>query len=532
LHNRKEAAASYQFKEKLNVILGEKIKGQSKKGMEYFEMKGDTGEDSDDENDESYADSSFSSENEGEKQGDLRTSCTDESNNDSVFEDNGSNNSQSESDQDSSFYESDTESKFVNAPQQATYIRSFSPSNSEDLSSSYTSESTDGSVYSNSPITLGLFRRDTNGTLQHKVILKNVQKKAATTLQRFARLCLRTKRANLRLWAILCLQKYIRQRQACQKVKRIKHIQWCIQVCQRFLATKIIRNNFLRKKQAAIIISRSYRSYSCKRNLRNVILTKNKAEEAQKEANKAMQLLQESEKRIEPAPTLPYTINHGVHSLSKTEIESTKTETELQDTFIVSDADCEEEEISMILNVGNESTDISIDITVENAIENVLKKIDLKPATIHKNFIEAVTNVENRVERMSMGDDIPSVSIESFVNEEAGFTNYILRVENCFDNLDESNSLSSFASNHSRKKPLMLKRRYSEFFKFDMELKRHFDKTSYGIPSLPPKTWCRRMDTGFVNRRSMDLNIYIQAIGKEEDIVRSKLYKEFLRASL
>ena len=68
LHNRKEAAASYQFKEKLNVILGEKIKGQSKKGMEYFEMKGDTGEDSDDENDESYADSSFSSENKGEKQ--------------------------------------------------------------------------------------------------------------------------------------------------------------------------------------------------------------------------------------------------------------------------------------------------------------------------------------------------------------------------------------------------------------------------------------------------------------------------------
>ena len=64
------------------------------------------------------SDSSFSSENEGEKQGDLRTSCTDESNKDSVFEDNGSNNSQSESDQDSSFYESDTESKFVNAPQQ------------------------------------------------------------------------------------------------------------------------------------------------------------------------------------------------------------------------------------------------------------------------------------------------------------------------------------------------------------------------------------------------------------------------------
>ena len=100
-----------------------------------------------------------------------------------------------------------------------------------------------------------------------------------------------------------------------------------------------------------------------------------------------MQLLQESEKRIEPTPTLPYTINHGVHSLSKTE-------TELQDTFIVSDADCEEEEISMILDVGNESTDISIDITVENALENVLKKIDLKPATIHKNFLEAVTNVK------------------------------------------------------------------------------------------------------------------------------------------
>ena len=102
---------------------------------------------------------------------------------------------------------------------------SFSPSNSEDLSSSYTSESTDGSVYSNSPITLGLFRRDTNGTLQHKVVIKNVQKKAATTLQRFVRRCLRRKRAHLRRWAILCLQTYIRRRQACQKVQRIKHVQ-------------------------------------------------------------------------------------------------------------------------------------------------------------------------------------------------------------------------------------------------------------------------------------------------------------------
>ena len=140
----------------------------------------------------------------------------------------------------------------------------------------------------------------------------------------------------------------------------------------------------------------------------------------------------------------PYTINHGVHNLSKTE-------TELQDTFIVSDADSEEEEISMILDVGNESTDISIDITVENAIENVLKKIDLKPATINKNFLEAVTNVENRVERISMSDDMPSVSIESFVNEESGFTNYILRVESRFNNVGETNSLSSFASNHSPK---------------------------------------------------------------------------------
>ena len=234
LHSRKEAAANYDFKEKLNVILEKKIKGQSKKGMEYFETKGDTGEASNDENDEFYADSSFSSENNVENQQDLRTSSADESNEDSVFEDNESNNSESESDQDSSFYESDTESKFVNTPQQPTYSSSFSPSNSEDLSSSYTSESTDGSVYSNSPITLGLFRRDTNGTLQHKVVLKNVQKKAATTLQRFVRRCLRRKRAHLRRWAILCLQTYIRRRQACQKAQRIKHVQRCIQVCQRF----------------------------------------------------------------------------------------------------------------------------------------------------------------------------------------------------------------------------------------------------------------------------------------------------------
>ena len=78
-----------------------------------------------------------------------------------------------------------------------------------------------------------------------------------------------------------------------------------------------------------------------------------------------------------------------------------------------------------------------------------------------------------------------------------------------------------------QKKPLMLKRRYSEFFEFDKELKRYFDKASYGIPTwkLGAEKWIK-----LVNRRIMDLNFYIQTIGKEEDIVRSKLYKEFLLA--
>ena len=523
LHNSKEVAASYEFKKKLSLILGKKIKVARQKNMEYFETKGDADEPSNDKNDEFYASSSTCSDDGANNLENLRTSSTDESSEDSIIEDYESNNSGSESEQESSFYESDSEPKSINTPQQLSYSSSFSPSDSDDLSSSYTSTSTDGSVYSNSPITLGLFRRDTNGTLQHKVVIKNVQKKAATTLQRFARRCLGRRRMHLCRWAVLCLQTHIRQRQAYQKVKKMKYLRRCVEVVQRYLATKIIRSNFLKKKQAAIIISRSYRSYSCKRNLRNVILAKNKAEEAKKEACKAMQLLQESERRIEPAPTLTNNVFHGVQSLSKTE-------TELQDTFVVSDADCEGEEISMILDVGNESSDISIDITVENALENVLKKIDLKPATIHKNCVDAVANVENRVERMSLGDHTPSISIENFVNEESGFTNYILRIENHFNNLDEINSLSSFALNQSPRKPLMLKRRYSEFFKFDKKLKQHFDKTSYGIPSLPPKTWCRTMDTDFVNRRAIDLNFYIQEISKDEDIVRSKLYKEFLHA--
>ena len=208
-----------------------KIKGQSKRVWNISKRK-EIRVNSNDKN-TNDADSSFSSENNVENQQHLSTSCADESNEDSIFEDNESNNSESESDQDSSFYESDTESKFVNTPQQPTYSSSFSPSNPEDPSSSYTSESTDGSVYSNSPITLGLFRRDTNGTLQHKVVLKNVQK-SAIFLQRFVRRCLRRKRAHLRRWAVLCLQTYIRRRQACQKVQRIKHVQWCIHVPEIF----------------------------------------------------------------------------------------------------------------------------------------------------------------------------------------------------------------------------------------------------------------------------------------------------------
>jgi len=192
--------------------------------------------------------------------------------------------------------------------------------------------------------------------------------------------------------------------------------------------------------------------------------------------------------------------------------------------------DIQEDELSEISEVEDEeATEISIDITVEHAVENVIKKIESKPTTsINVSFANAVNNVENRVERISLGDDITTVSINGFVNEDEGYTNYIVCIDDVFSKLRGLNSLSNYDLQHSPRKPLVIKKRYSEFFKFDKELIIHFDKNSYGIPSLPPKTWCRNMSEAFVTRRAVDLNNYIKVISKETNIRNSELYKNFI----
>ena len=121
-----------------------------------------------------------------------------------------------------------------------------------------------------------------------------------------------------------------------------------------------------------------------------------------------------------------------------------------------------------------------------------------------------------------------TVSINGFVNEDEGYTNYIVCIDDVFSKLRGLNSLSNYDLQHSPRKPLVIKKRYSEFFKFDKELIIHFDKNSYGIPSLPPKTWCRNMSEAFVTRRAVDLNNYIKVISKETDIRNSELYKNFI----
>ena len=72
------------------------------------------------------------------------------------------------------------------------------------------------------------------------------------------------------------------------------------------------------------------------------------------------------------------------------------------------------------------------------------------------------------------------------------------------------------------------KRRFSEFFQFDRRLRSAFDAVSYNLPTLPPKTWCRNVKNDFLCRRASALNVYLYHISKEEDIVNSHMYKEFM----
>ena len=72
------------------------------------------------------------------------------------------------------------------------------------------------------------------------------------------------------------------------------------------------------------------------------------------------------------------------------------------------------------------------------------------------------------------------------------------------------------------------KRRFSEFFQFDRRLRSAFDAVSYNLPTLPPKTWCRNVKNDFLCRRASALNVYLHHLSKEEDIVNSQMYKEFM----
>ena len=437
-------------------------------------------------------------------------------------------------------------------------------SESDDLTSSISSSSVSSSArsesgsstYSNSPVvTLGLFRRDDNGDLQHKVVVKNVKKNAAEKLQNWAKSCMIRKRFQHCIMATICLQKNIRRRLAYLRLLELKRRYKSAVTIQRFLSTKIKRIAYLIMKKAASTIIRYYRGYKSRKNVRLYLSAKVKMDEAREIARQAMENLEASrnsvtmtmssisieEEEDEEPKEVTIITKHANEVESKDEEEEEEDDDDEEgDSESSSDddssdiendvTDIQEDELSEISEVEDEeATEISIDITVEHAVENVIKKIESKPTTsINVSFANAVNNVENRVERISLGDDITTVSINGFVNEDEGYTNYIVCIDDVFSKLRGLNSLSNYDLQHSPRKPLVIKKRYSEFFKFDKELIIHFDKNSYGIPSLPPKTWCRNMSEAFVTRRAVDLNNYIKVISKETDIRNSELYKNFI----
>jgi hypothetical protein len=418
-----------------------------------------------------------------------------------------------------------------------------SPAESDDLSSSSVS-SDNSSTYSNSPITLGLFRRDGNGDLQHKVVVKNVKKNAAEKLQNWAKSCLQRKRFHQYVFATICLQKHFRQRFAHSRFLKLKHRHSCAIICQRFLSSKVQRVRFLNMKKAANYIISCYRRYKIRKNICKYLSALAKLDEAREIARQAMENLEASKFSVAlniSESDEEENDNDDVYNNEQIEtgfVDESSFDSdengEISDTNIEESAtdiqsDIEEDELSEISEVDDEATEISIDLTVENAVKNVIKQIDSKPLSVNVSFENAVNNVENRVGRLSsVSDNFTTASITGYVNEAEGYTNYKINIEDTFNTLRQSNNLSNYNLQSSPKKTLVIKRRYNDFFQFDKELILKFDKNSYGIPSLPPKTWCRNMSEGFVTRRAVDLNNYIKIISKENDIVSSKIYQNFI----
>jgi hypothetical protein len=75
----------------------------------------------------------------------------------------------------------------------------------------------------------------------------------------------------------------------------------------------------------------------------------------------------------------------------------------------------------------------------------------------------------------------------------------------------------------------MMETRYSEIYTLDSQLRKEFSSVTLStpLPSMPPKTWCKRTDVGFVQRRQRRLEEYLNILLQNEQIVKSWPMRSF-----
>ena len=104
------------------------------------------------------------------------------------------------------------------------------------------------------------------------------------------------------------------------------------------------------------------------------------------------------------------------------------------------------------------------------------------------------------------------VQILDYGLEDAGFISYTVRARLAV-------SEAGYATR-------TLRARYSHVFSLHESLVAHGFRN---LPSMPPKTWCRRIDTPFLDRRRNGLQQYLKAILGREDTRRFPSVTRFFR---
>jgi hypothetical protein len=125
-------------------------------------------------------------------------------------------------------------------------------------------------------------------------------------------------------------------------------------------------------------------------------------------------------------------------------------------------------------------------------------------------FVSTTPSVSNENHQIPQSSH---AEIQYHVIEEEGFANYLLNINVCDEQMTHRQTI---------------KRRYREFYSFNKQLRSQFDAKTNNLPLIPPRTWCRNISDGFVERRAMQLNVYLKMLAMNPAIVNSQLYKSFL----